>query len=284
MPRLAAALLLVLASAACGGRSPASPSPTPSPAPAPAPAPASAELTVAGDPESAAGATWTLRGDVDGAFVDLQGLLLKPQGAGPFPAVVLSHGNGGRAATFGSTVGREMRGWGLVCVATNYTHAGGVPIGAPGTAAEPGASAANVARAHATLHVLARLGYVDLRRVAAHGHSMGAFVTTAFAAAYPDEIRAASHTAGGARPERIQIIGAAPSDTIVASMRTPYQWHHGAADPVVPLAMDQLLDVALDLSGAPHEGHVYPGEDHDIAQHPEVLARVRAWYAAHGLF
>ena len=48
--------------------------------------------------------------------------------------------------------------------------------------------------------------------------------------------------------------------------------------------MDQLLDVALDLSSAPHEGHVYPGEDHDIAQHPEVLARVRAWYAAHGLF
>jgi dienelactone hydrolase len=279
MARLAPALLVVLAGAACGGHSPASPSP-----PAPPPTASSAELTFAGDPESAAGAAWTLRGEVDGRFVDLQGILLKPTGSGPFPAVVLSHGNGGRAATFGTTVGREMRGWGLVCIATNYTHAGGVPIGAPGTAAEPGASAANVARAHATLDVLARVGYVDLRRVAAHGHSMGAFVTTAFAAGHPDEIRAASHTAGGARPEQVQIIGAAPSDVVVASMRTPYQWHHGAADRVVPLAMDQLLDLALARSSAPHEGHVYPGEDHDIAQHPDVLARVRAWYAAHGLF
>ena len=283
MARLAAALLIVLAGAACGGHSPASPSPSPAP-PAPPPAAANAELTFTGDAESATGATWTLRGEVGGRVVDLQGILLKPPGPGPFPAVVLSHGNGGRAATFGSTVGREMRGWGLVCVATNYTHAGGAPIGAPGTAAEPGASDANVARAHATLSVLARVGYVDLRRVAAHGHSMGAFVTTAFAAAYPDEIRAASHTAGGARPERIQIIGAAPSDTIVASMRTPYQWHHGTADPVVPLAMDELLDLALARSSAPHEGHVYLGEDHDIAQHPDVLARVRAWYRAHGVF
>jgi len=278
MARLAPALLLASLAAACGGHQPTSPSPTP-----PAPSPARAELTFAGDPESTEGATWTLRGEVDGGFVDLQGILLKPTGPGPFPAVVLSHGNSGRAATFGATVGHEMRTWGLVCVATNYTHAGGVPIGAPGSAGEPGASAANVARAHATLSVLARLGYVDLRRVAAHGHSMGAFVTTAFAAAYPDEIRAASHTSGGARPDRLAIIGAAPSDAVVASMRTPYQWHHGEADPIVPLLMDELLDLALARSGAPHEGHVYPGEDHDIAQHPEVLERVRAWYRAHGV-
>ena len=282
MARLAAALLLVVAGVACGGHPPTSPSPTPPPV-APPPPGSNAELTFAGDPESPAGASWTLRGEVGGRFVDLQGLLLKPTGSGPFPAVVLSHGNGGRAATFGSTVGREMRTWGLVCIATNYTHAGGVPIGAPGTAGEPGASAANVARAHATLSILARLGYVDLRRVAAHGHSMGAFVTTAFAAAHPDELRAASHTAGGARPEQILIVGAAPSDAVVASMRTPYQWHHGAVDRVVPLAMDQLLGLALDRSSAPHEGHVYPGEDHDIAQHPEVLDRVRAWYRAHGV-
>jgi dienelactone hydrolase len=283
MPRLALVLLLAaLTAAGCGGDSPTSPSPAPAP-PAPAPTGSTAELTISGDPESAAGATWTLRGEVDGGPVDLQGILLKPQGSGPFPAVVLSHGNGGRAATFGPNVGREMRAWGLVCVATNYTHAAGVPLGAPGNATEPGASPANVARAHATLTVLARLGYVDVRRVAAHGHSMGAFVTTAFAAAYPGEIRAASHTSGGARPDAIAIVGAAPSDAVVASMRTPYQWHHGADDRVVPLAMDQLLDLALGRSSAPHEGHVYPGEDHDIAAHREVLERVRRWYAAHGI-
>ena len=34
-------------------------------------------------------------------------------------------------------------------------------------------------RGHKLLEVLAALGYVDPSRVAAHGHSMGAFVTTA---------------------------------------------------------------------------------------------------------
>jgi hypothetical protein len=49
-----------------------------------------------------------------------------------------------------------------------------------------------VFRAHAAVTVLARLGYVDVRRLAAHGHIMGAFVTTAFVAAYPGDVRLAS--------------------------------------------------------------------------------------------
>jgi hypothetical protein len=48
--------------------------------------------------------------------------------------------------------------------------------------------------------------------------------------------------------------------------------------------MDQLFEATLDAAGARHEGHVYRGAAHDIARHPDVLARVRAWYAAHGLF
>jgi dienelactone hydrolase len=255
--------------------SPHAPSPPSSPAAAP-------ELTVSGDPESAAGATWTLRGTLDGIAIDLQGVLLKPRGAGPFPAVILSHGYGG-SAEFGRSLGRIMRDWGLVCIATNYTHASGVPIGAPGTTDDLGASPANVQRAHATLAVLARTGYVDLSRVAAHGHSMGAFVTTAFVAAHPGEIRAASHTAGGVRPDALPF-AAAPGMAPAALIRTPYQWHHGEADDVVPLAMDRLFDAALAAGSGPHEGHVYPGERHDIAQHPTVLERIRRWYAAHGLF
>jgi len=52
----------------------------------------------------------------------------------------------------------------------------------------------------------------------------------------------------------------------------------------VPLALDQLFEVALDATGVPHEGYVYAGETHDIARNPEVLGRIRAWYAAHGMF
>jgi dipeptidyl aminopeptidase/acylaminoacyl peptidase len=172
--RAALVALLLCAPAACG--------PRPNPA-GPVAVPAGPPLTIHGNPESADGATWTLTGTLDGTAVDLQGILLKPRGRGPFPAVVLSHGAGANAQLYGRALGRTMRAWGLVCIAVNYTHARGAPLGAPGTRFQQGASAANTFRAHAAVTVLARLGYVDVGRVAAHGHSMGAFVTTAFVAA-----------------------------------------------------------------------------------------------------
>ena len=65
------------------------------------------------------------------------------------------------------------------------------------TAAGPGASTANIARARQLVELLRGLGYVDMNRIALHGHSMGAFVTAGVLGAYPDLFRAASHTAGG---------------------------------------------------------------------------------------
>jgi dienelactone hydrolase len=209
--------------------------------------------------------------------------LLKPRGRGPFPAVVLSHPAGGSAQTFGRELGAVMRKWGMVCIATNYTHARGVPIGTPGTMLEQGASPSNVFRAHAAFTVLARLGYVDVSRVAAHGHSMGAFVTTAFVAAYPDEVRVASHTAGGVLLDALHRRGVpAPSEAEARRIRTPYQWHHGLRDFAVPFLLDERFDAVLE---APHEGHLYRRFGHgEVAEDREVLARIRAWYASHGLF
>ena len=246
-------------------------------------APGDPVLTVAGNPESPDGATWTLLGTLDGTPVDLQGILLKPRGRGPFPAVVLSHGSGGNARAYGRGLGNEMRPWGLVCIAVNYTHARGVALGAPGGMLDQGASPANALRAHAAVTVLARLRYVDLRRVAAHGHSMGAFVTTAFAAAYPDDVRVASHTAGGVlldviHHDRMPL----PSVAEARRIKAPYQWHHGLLDYAVPFPLARRFDAVLT---APHEGHLYPRFRHaEVASNPEVLSRVRAWYTAHGLF
>jgi dienelactone hydrolase len=240
-------------------------------------------LIITGDPESAAGATWTLTGMLDGTRVDLQGILLKPRGRGPFPAVVLSHPAGGTAQSYGRELGAVMRKWGLVCIATNYTHARGVGLDSPGTLLEQGASPTNTFRAHAAVTVLARLGYVDVRRVAAHGHSMGAFVTTAFVAEYPGDVRVASHTAGGVLLDAIHVNGMpAPSVAQARRIKTPYQWHHGLRDFAVPFLLDRRFDAVLN---APHEGHLYPRLSHaTVADDPEVLARIRTWYSAHGLF
>ena len=118
--------------------------------------------------------------------------------------------------------------------------------GAPGTLLEQGASQANAFRAHAAVTVLARLGYVDVRRVAAHGHSMGAFVTTAFVAAYPGDVRVASHTAGGVLLDAIHLKGMPiPSVAQARRIQTPYQWHHGLMDFAVPFLLDRRLDSVL---------------------------------------
>ena len=177
-----------------------------------------------------------------------------------------------------------MRTWGLVCIAINYTHAARRPLELRGgTLLEQGASPANAFRAHAAVTVLARLGYVDVRRVAAHGHSMGAFVTTAFVAAYPGDVRVASHTSGGVLLDAIHRNGMpTPSVAEARRIQIPYQWHHGLRDFAVPFLLDQRLDSVLT---APHEGHLYPRLGHGaVADDHEVLTRVRAWYATHGMF
>ena len=266
------ALLLLVLFVSCGDSTPASPTAPSSPS-------TISGFNLQGDPESSQGATWTSRGSLQGVTFDLQGILLKPSGAGPFGAVVLSHGAGGNAAAYSRNIAIEMRRWGLVCIATNYTHAGNVPIGTPGTANEPGASDANVLRGYAVREMLRTLSYVDQSRVAAHGHSMGAFVTTALVAAYPNDFRVASHTAGGVRPPNFN--GPAPSEAQARNVRTPYQLHHGDQDVVVSITQDQRFDAILTANLVPHEFHVYAGADHDdVATSPTVLARIRAWYAA----
>src|ERR1041384_2461800 len=68
-------------------------------------------FTISGDPASDAGAGWTFHGKVDGITYALPGRLLKPNGDGPFPAVVLNHGAEGNAAMIARIVGRTMREW-----------------------------------------------------------------------------------------------------------------------------------------------------------------------------
>jgi dienelactone hydrolase len=270
---LVAPLLLVLV-AACD-ESPTNPTSNPS---------NSAQLNVQGDPAAAQGATWTYRGEFEGVTFDLQGVLFKPAGAGPFGAVILSHGGGGNAANYTPGIATEMVSWGLVAIATNYTFAGGVPLGAPGSASELGASQSNILRAHAMREILRRLGYVDMRRLAAHGHSQGAFVTSVLLATYPTDVRVASHTSGGARPDNLAD-GISPSESQARSIRVPYQLHHGELDGLAPVASEQRIVDALRAGGVPSELYVYAGAQHnDVTRDPTMFTRVRAWYGAHGLF
>lgn len=241
-------------------------------------------FVVSGSPESSSGATWSFRGTVNGVVYDLTGVLYKPTGSGPFAAVVLSHGSDGSAAFLSSLLAPTMVQWGLVCIAVNYTHAVGVPAGQPGTSADNGASLANIERAHMTHELLRRLGYVDMARVAHHGHSLGAYVGVATIASYPGDYRVASHTGGGVRPSQI-LIGPAPTVAEAATLTVPYQMHHGDADSEVPLSYDQRLDSVLTSTNVEHQLIVYPGAGHlDVRSSPATLAAIHDWYSQHGMF
>jgi dienelactone hydrolase len=64
----------------------------------------------------------------------------------------------------------------------------------------------------------------------------------------------------------------------------PYQLHHGDADTVVPLALDQALAAQLAANPTPHQLLVYPGVTHpQMATDAGMLATVRLWYQQHGL-
>jgi len=238
-------------------------------------------FTLVGDPASSSGATWTYHAQESSIVYDLQGILLKPAGAGLFPAVIISHGTGQNTAGYSRDVARVMVGWGVVCIATNYTYAGGVPIGVPGTSSEAGATPNNVRRARRLVDILRGLGYVDMNRVALHGHSAGAFVTEVTAAAHPDLFRAASHTAGGIASDQSRF---GPTESEIATIRAPYQIHHGELDFNVPLVADELFAAALRRRGVINELLTYPGAGHDeVSLDPVVLDRIRAWYRSKGV-
>jgi dienelactone hydrolase len=239
-----------------------------------------AAFAVSGNPRSATGANWTYRSTDQGVRYVLEGVLfVPPTGSGPFPAVVVSHGKGGTPRGYSATIARTMVGWGMVAIGTMYTHApdaedlGNAPDG------PDGASPANVQRAHKTRELLACVAAAHVTRVAAHGHSMGAFVTGQVLGIHPGDFRAASHTAGG--------VGDGPNATKRAAAEqivTPYQLHHGDADQVVPLALDRTLDGILTANGVPHQLRVYPGYDHQAITFDAVmLSRVRTWYQTHGV-
>jgi dienelactone hydrolase len=237
-------------------------------------------FVLTGDPASTNGATWTYRDTVQGIIYDLAGVLFKPAGTSKLPAVVLSHGHLSNVTIFTTPIAKEMRNWGLVGIGTNYTHAGGVPIGSPGDTTEPGASTANILRARKCIDILKSLGYVDTTRIAAHGYSMGAFVTAAFVGTYPNLFRVASHGGGGVNDGRLAWTKIAQA----VGITVPYQIHHAGADSTVPLPDDQRLDSLLQARGVQQQIYIYPGYSHtDLPMDTTMLNRVRTWYTAHGL-
>jgi acetyl esterase/lipase len=237
------------------------------------------------------GERWTYR---DGDFV-MSGILLKPEGKGPFPAVLISHGLGGSAKSFGLTKAREMVKWGVVCIAPDYTHSAdtqGNRAGAPKAGpprkdargrqlpADYGASAENLRRASTCLELVSRMPEVDAKRLFAYGHSMGGFVTIGLAAIATDRLQAAAITGSGIGPQEGF---PAPTAAKAEKVRSPFLILHGSADTTVRPQQSADFKAILDRNRVLNERTVYNGEGHPIdqTQREQVFAAVRAWFEKH---
>lgn len=234
-------------------------------------------LIISGDPSSATGAKWTYT-ETGNVEYNLEGILYKPSGTGPFPSVIINHGTGGSALSYSNGIAKQMVKWGFVCIATNYTHAAAtVPCGKPGSCDESmgewGASNSNLLRAMKCRQILKSFPYADSTKLVSFGHSRGAFLTTYIAGNYPNSFRAFAHTAGGVNT------GAEPSATTASRITKPYLMQHGDADSVVPLQRDIALRDVLTTNSVINSLITYPGYSHpQISMDSLMLARTRAWF------
>ncbi len=221
------------------------------------------------------GERWSYR---DGSFI-MSGILLKPEGKGPFPAVLISHGLGGSAESFGMNKAREMVRWGYVCIAPDYTHKGGA--GSAASRADYGASEENIRRARTCLELVSQMPEVNAKRLFAYGHSMGGFVTIGLAASSPGLLKAAAITSSGISPRDGF---PAPSAGTAAKIRTPFLMLHGVEDNVVRPEQSESLKRLLDQNHVPNDRLVADRQGHPIDQtmRDEVFRLVREWFAKHG--
>lgn len=235
------------------------------------------------------GERWTYK---DGDF-QMAGILLKPDGKGPFPAILISHGLGGSAENFALNKAREFVKWGMVCIAPSYTHSAGAigfrpgakgkspPTAKTGGTSQPanyGASEENLRRARVCLEILRAQSGVDPKRIVAYGHSMGGFVTIGLAASATNLLKAAAITGSGIAPRSGF---PAPSTDAAEKIRTPFLILHGGSDPVVRPEQSASLKAVLDRNQVPNDRRIFEGVGHPVDQEKrsEVLALIHDWFA-----
>lgn len=218
------------------------------------------------------------------------GVMLKPGGDGPFPAVIIQHGAGGSATGYSLAKAREMLPWGVVCIAPTLTHSAGGET----NAVNMGFCAENLGRAAACLNVLASLPYVDTNRIALFGHSMGAFATIGDASVFSNRVRAVSISAGGVIPDSAGNTNAAPTVTEASGITAPVHIVHCDGDPTVPLARSTLLTNSLASRGITHQrivisSNAIPNQafwhnlHNDADANALLLTNTRAWFQTHGV-
>jgi Dipeptidyl aminopeptidases/acylaminoacyl-peptidases len=209
------------------------------------------------------------------------GIFVKPPGDGPFPAIIINHGQGGTPEGYSLSMANTFASWGLVCIGPELTHV----TGGDYTPAGSGHNPENIARGLACLWALGTLSYVDMDRVAIWGHSKGSYASIGQAAAMTTAIRAAGLSAGGCT------IGgtsgqAQPTDTEADPVTAPFILFNGEDAPA-DVALGENFEAVLASNSVPSAHHTFPGVGHNVHQDANALnfifAEFEDWLTVHGV-
>ncbi len=228
----------------------------------------------------------------DAGDLTVSGVLLKPPGDGPFPAVVLNHGYIDPAVySPGQGLKREqdrLARAGFVVLHVDYRgHAGS------DDPTEEFDLEGRIGYARDAIHAVLALkqtDYVDPEKVAMFGRSMGGAVTMNALVAYPGLVKAAviyasvsslynenlEHFTQPNRPGQLRRLHAtfgtpqeSPDFYAGLSARTyfdritePIQFHHGERDGTCPPRWATATQKAMQTAGVDSDLLTYPGEDH----------------------
>ena len=138
--------------------------------------PALREKEKSGDPDTVS--FRSSEGNVLGGALTLTGRLKKPEGDGPFPAIVLLHGCGGMQANRDHRWAERIAGWGYVTLQADSFR----PRGLSNVCTYSGRDSTDILQKRVTdaydaKHYLAGLPFVDRSRIAVMGWSHGGATT-----------------------------------------------------------------------------------------------------------
>lgn len=268
--------------------SPAAPVATSVPSPAGPPAPGQWVRTQPPKGASPATGEWIAVGAPGGKTILAR--VLRPEGAGPFPAVVLLHSQTGFSNAY-VTLGEEIARAGYVTVvgcwfAGNYdgTTTADPPPPLPladgiecpdGPPIKTIASPAAVEDITALITATKTLSGVRSDRVGLVGNSRGSIVAVLTAAAKGNALQAV-----------VAIGGAPPGGPLIAQgITAPLLLIQGSNDSVVPVINAQMLEQALTAMGRKVQSRYYEGHGHgilfDTPQHADAMQRTIDFLRTH---
>jgi len=194
----------------------------------------------------------------------IQGYLAKPEGVGPFPAVIGLHGCGGMPATTKRKLVDELIGWGYVVLLVDSYAMRGIEQTCTGSGF-PDIADMRRSDAYGALAFLARQTFVDPQRVAAVGFSQGGWVNLLVAEAVSLELFVRSSNL------RFRAVVAfyPLCRPVVGPLVIPTLILIGALDDWTPAADCSRKIDAWRTDGVPIEQVVYPGVYHSF-YYPEL--------------